>query len=92
MLTVYDEEIDFTQPLKVISPKKPWKNLVLEDYTVKKLHVTVFKDGELVYEKPALKEIRAYVEQQLEHEVWDEEKRFENPHTHYVDFSPKMYE
>ncbi len=92
LLTVYDEEIDFTQPLKVISPKKPWKNLVLEDYTVKKLHVTVFQDGELVYKKPALKDIRAYVKHQLENEVWDEEKRFENPHIHYVDFSPRMYE
>lgn len=92
LLTVYDEEIDFTKPLKVINPKKPWKNLVLEDYTVKKLQVTIFQDGVQVYEKPALKDIRAYVEHQLEQEVWDEEKRFANPHTHYVDFSPKLYE
>lgn len=92
LLALYDEEIDFTKPLKVINPKKPWKNLVLENYTAKKLHVTIFKDGVQVYEKPALKDIRAYVESQLENEVWDEEKRFENPHTHYLDFTPAMYQ
>ncbi|MBQ7432917.1 MAG: nicotinate phosphoribosyltransferase [Lachnospiraceae bacterium] len=92
LLATYDEELDFTKPLKVINPNKPWKNLVLEHYTAKKLHVTVFQDGVQVYQSPSLQEIRAYVKHQLDHEVWDEEKRFENPHTHYLDFTPIMYQ
>ena len=29
---------------------------------------------------------------QLSSQVWEEEQRFENPHVHYVDMSPRMYE
>ena len=53
--------------------------------------VTIFKDGELVYKKPKLDEIREYVDYQLKNQVWEEEQRFENPHTHYVDLSPTLY-
>ena len=52
----------------------------------------IFKDGECVYECPPLKEIRDYVRKQLNEEIWDEEQRFTNPHTHYFDFSPLLYE
>ena len=29
---------------------------------------------------------------QLRHEIWAEEQRFENPHLHYLDMSPAYYE
>jgi nicotinate phosphoribosyltransferase len=45
-----------------------------------------------VYEKPALSEIRAYVKEQLEHTVYEEEQRLYNPHEHYVDLSRKLYQ
>lgn len=92
LLATYEETIDFTKPLQVINPNKPWKTLVLDQYSVKKLQVTVFQDGVQVYQNPSLPEIRAYVQRQLEHEVWEEEKRFENPHIHYLDFTPKLYQ
>ena len=47
--------------------------------------------GELVYELPELKEIQAYCAKQLD-TLWDEVKRFENPHNYYVDLSKKLYE
>ena len=31
------------------------------------------------------------VKKQMDEEIWDEEKRFLNPHEHFVDFSPKYY-
>ena len=37
-------------------------------------------------------EIRQYVKDQLENEIWEEEQRFENAHTHYLDMSPAMFE
>ena len=43
-------------------------------------------------EPESLEEIRAYVEKQLNTEVWEEEQRFENPHEHYLDMSPAYYE
>jgi nicotinate phosphoribosyltransferase len=42
-------------------------------------------------EVPA-KEIAAYVKHQLSNEIWEEEQRFENPHIHFLDMTPKYYE
>ena len=36
-------------------------------------------------------QIRAYCKDQVDH-LWDEVKRFENPHKFYVDLSPKLWE
>ncbi|MFQ9511816.1 MAG: nicotinate phosphoribosyltransferase, partial [Lachnospiraceae bacterium] len=40
---------------------------------------------------PELSEIREYVQYQLTNTVWEEEQRFENPHTHYLDLSTNLY-
>lgn len=90
-LTTYDEEIDASKPVKYIDPKEYWKDREFVDCTFKDLHVQVFKDGELVYKNPSIKEIRDYVRYQLDNEIWQEEQRFENPHAHYFDMSEKMY-
>jgi nicotinate phosphoribosyltransferase len=58
----------------------------------KPLQVTIFKDGELVYKNPSLKEIQQFVKDQLANEIWEEEQRFYNPHIHYLDLSQKLYE
>ena len=39
---------------------------------------------------PQLEEIRAYCQQQVD-TLWDEVKRFDNPHTYYVDLSRKLW-
>ena len=36
-------------------------------------------------------EIKAYAEEELSL-IWDEVKRFENPHTYYVDLSQKLWD
>ena len=91
-LTRADEEIDFTKPVRYIDSQKYWKNRFFENCTFKELQVPIFKNGECVYECPPLKEVRDYVRRQLNEEIWDEEQRFTNPHTHYFDFSPLLYE
>ena len=45
----------------------------------------------LVYHKPTLKEIQDYCAQQVD-TLWDEVKRFENPHNYYVDLSQKLWD
>ena len=90
-LCVYDETIDGTKPHTIFDPDAIWKTKTLTDYSVKELHVTVFKNGELVYKQPSLYEIRIYCAEQLE-TLWDEVKRFENPHTYYVDLSMKLWD
>ena len=51
----------------------------------------IFKDGECVYKTPSTAEIREYCDNQLD-TLWDELKRFENPHKYYVDLSQKLWE
>ena len=52
--------------------------------------LTIFKDGECVYNSPSLDEIRSYCIEQVS-TLWDEVTRFENPHKYYVDFSGKLW-
>ncbi|MBQ8758675.1 MAG: nicotinate phosphoribosyltransferase, partial [Clostridia bacterium] len=49
-----------------------------------------FIGGKLVYERPSLKEIHEYCKAQIDM-LWDEVKRFENPHKYYVDLSEKLW-
>ena len=51
----------------------------------------VFQQGKLVYELPDLGQIREYCKQELD-TLWDEVKRFENPHTYYVDLSQGLWD
>ena len=42
-------------------------------------------------ELPTLKQIRTYCLRQVD-TLWDEVKRFDNPHTYYVDLSQKLWD
>lgn len=87
-----DEKVDLTRPFRYIDPKKPWKNRYFEGFTAKELQVPIIKAGEVVYDRKNVDEIAAYVNYQLKNEIWQEEQRFENPHTHYMDMTPEYYE
>ena len=89
-LCVYDEVVDDKKPRTIFDPMATWKTKTLTDFTAKELLVPVFKGGECVYESPSIKEIAGYCAAQLDL-LWDEVKRFENPHTYYVDLSKKLY-
>ncbi|MBQ7934507.1 MAG: nicotinate phosphoribosyltransferase, partial [Lachnospiraceae bacterium] len=92
LIALADEEVDFSKPFRYVDPKKPWKNRHFENCTVKELQIPIFKNGELVYNMPTVKEIAAYVKKQLREEIWEEEQRFENPHVHYMDMTPDFYD
>ncbi len=91
VLTLNDEEIHNNEPFAVVDPAKPWKDITLTDFHAEKLQKTIFENGKLAYEKPSLTEIKERVTYQLNHTVWIEEQRMENPHIHYVDLSKKLY-
>ena len=61
-----------------------------ESYTVRELLVPVFKGGECVYSCPPIAEIQSYCKSEID-TLWDEVKRFENPHGYYVDLSEKLW-
>lgn len=89
-LCVYDEIIDDTQPLTIFDPNATWKTKTLTNYTAKELQVPVFLNGQCVYTSPFIEEIRTYCTEQV-NLLWDEVKRFENPHNYYVDLSQKLW-
>ncbi|MBQ7701087.1 MAG: nicotinate phosphoribosyltransferase [Candidatus Methanomethylophilaceae archaeon] len=90
-ICVYDEVIDPSKPLELFDPLATWKRKTVTDYTVKELLVPVIKNGKQVYDLPSLQEIREYHRQQMD-TLWDEIKRFSNPHTYFVDLSQKLWD
>ncbi len=91
-LATAEEEIDFSKPVRYVDPRFYWKNRFFENCTFKELQKPIFIKGKLVYKLPTLKEIRDYVKLQLDHEIWTEEQRFDNPHLHYFDYSPEFFQ
>ncbi|MDE7313908.1 MAG: nicotinate phosphoribosyltransferase [Eubacterium sp.] len=92
LLAKAGQELDFSKPLRYVDPVKPWKNRYFEQCTAKELQVPVFLNGRLVYEQPSIGQMADYVKKQLQEEIWEEEQRFENPHKHYMDMTPELYE
>ena len=90
-LCVHDEVVDDTKDLEIFDPSATWKRKAVYDFTAKELLVPIFKNGELVYDLPTLDEIQKYCAQQID-TLWDEVKRFDNPHTYYVDLSQKLWD
>ncbi len=90
-LCVYDETVDDGKPLRLFDPEATWKEKTLTDFVAKELQVPIFKDGKQVYQCPSLDEIRTYCMEQVD-SLWDEVKRFDNPHNYYVDLSQKLWD
>ena len=90
-LCVWDETVDDSKPHTIFDPNATWKTKTLTNFTAKELLVPVFKSGECVYDCPSIQEIQVYCADQLD-KLWDEVKRFENPHNYYVDLSEQLYQ
>ena len=90
-LCVYDETVDDSRNMEIFDPDATWKRKNVYNFEAKELQVPIFKNGELVYTCPALEEIRTYCLEQVD-KLWDEVKRFDNPHTYYVDLSQKLWD
>ena len=90
-LTIHDETVDDSGSLTIFDPEATWKRKEVYDFTAKELQVPVFQAGELVYDLPSLPAIRDYCREQVD-TLWDEVKRFDNPHKYYVDLSQKLWD
>lgn len=91
VMTLNDEKIDDNAPYEIFHPEYTWKRKIVENFVAKKLQVKIFENGEQVYISPSVSEISKYCEQQVDL-LWDEVKRFEKPHTYYVDLSQKLWD
>ena len=91
LICVHDEVIDPSQPLELFDPEATWKRKTITDFTVRELLVPIFLGGRLVYQQPGIEEMRTWCAGQID-TLWDEVKRFENPHNYYVDLSQKLWD
>lgn len=90
-ITLHDETVDDSGTLKIFDPDAVWKQKEVYNFTARELQKPIFMNGKLVYQKPTLEEIRSYCAEQID-TLWDEVKRFDNPHTFYVDLSQKLWD
>lgn len=91
VITLADEVIDDKEPYIIFDPEFTYKRKLVINFTAKRLREPVFEKGKCVYNKLSIEEIREYCESQLD-TIWDEVKRFENPHEYYVDLSKPLWE
>ena len=90
-LCLSDEVVDDSRDMEIFDPEATWKTKTVYNFTAKELQVPIFVKGELVYQCPSLEEVRRYCLEQVD-TLWDEVKRFDNPHTYYVDLSQKLWD
>nr|WP_300089985.1 nicotinate phosphoribosyltransferase [Sedimentibacter sp.] len=90
VVALHNEVIDDTKPYTIFDEIHVWKKKKITRFYAKNLQVPVFIGGECVYESPSLNEIRDYCKKEVDN-LWNEVKRFTNPHTYYVDLSSDLW-
>lgn len=90
-ICLFDEIIIDGFPLTIFDQHETWKRKTLENFESRELLVPIFLEGILVYEVPDIAETRDYCADCVAH-LWEEVKRFDNPHTYYVDLSQRLYD
>lgn len=91
VITMHDEVIDDTRPYEIFDPEHTWKRKTVENFIASSLQRQLFREGECVYQPRSLTEIRNYCLASVD-DMWEEVKRFENPHRYYVDLSQKLWD
>ena len=91
LICLYNETVDDSKPIEIFDPEHTWKRKIMENYTASELLVKVFENGKLVYDLPSLEEIRNHHIREIEG-MWEEVKRFTNPHNYYVDLSQNLWD
>lgn len=90
VITLHDEKIDSSKPYELFDPEFTWKRKRVTDFFARPLLKRIFRKGECVYESPSVEVLREYCGMEVDG-LWEELKRFENPHKYYVDLSEKLW-
>jgi len=91
VITLHDEVIDKFEPYELFDPEHTWKRKTVTDFYARPLLKPIFINGECVYETPDINVLREYSKMEIDG-LWEEVKRFENPHRYYVDMSKKLWD
>ncbi len=91
VITLDHENIPNGSDYEIFDPQFIWKRKTVSNFEAKNLRRQIFDKGRLVYELPAIGEIKEYCQKQIL-TLWDEILRFENPHEYYVDLSKELWD
>ena len=91
VITLEDETIDDSQDYEIFDPDYTWKRKNVYNFSARQLLQPLFINGKRVYEYQNIDDIKSYCLAQVD-TLWDEVKRFENPHTYYVDLSQRLWD
>lgn len=88
VIAIHDELIP-SDVFTLIDPENELNTKELRDYEVKELQQQLFKDGQLVYNDPTMKEKQDYCNNQMD-TLYPEVRRLEKPHKYYVDLTKEL--
>lgn len=93
LIAIEHESYSEDEPLLLFDPIATWKKTYLKagSYTLRPMLQPIFIDGKCVYESPSVMDIRDYCTTEKD-TLWDETKRFLNPHEVYIDLSRELYD
>lgn len=89
LITLREEKVE-NGDIEIFDPNFTYKRTVIENATVRPMLNIIIKDGNLIEPLPTLQETKQYLQLELK-TLYDEVKRFENPHDYYVDLSQKLW-
>lgn len=90
VITLHGETIDDNHEYVIFDPEHTWKKKTITDFFALNLRKKYFENGKLIIDMPKIETIRKNCEQHLD-TLWDEVKRFENPHKYFVDLSLDLW-
>ena len=90
LITLREEKVE-NGDIEIFDPNFTYKRTIIENATVRPMLNIIIKDGNLVEPLPTLQETKQYLQLELK-TLYDEVKRFENPHDYYVDLSEKLWD
>lgn len=90
VITLFDEKIDDTKPLEIFDPDYIWKRKTVNNFKAVDIREQIFAQGHSLLKHRSLPELQEFCQQQV-NTLWEEVKRFENPHHYYVDLSKKLW-
>lgn len=91
VITLANETINDKKPYTIFDEIHVWKKKKITKFVAKNLQVPIFLNGKCVYESPSLNDIRSFCQNEVD-SLWNEVKRFSNPHQYYVDLSKDLWD
>ena len=91
LITMADEVVDTKNGITLFDPIETWKECTYVNSTARCISTPIYENGKRVYTSPNLADIRKFCKAQVG-TLWDEVKRFENPHRYYVDLSRNLWD